>query len=89
MHELAHLILKHRPSHIVEVGQLPFALRTYDPEQEEEATWLGGCLQIPRSALVWAVKRNMSEQKIADHFGSSVELAKYRLQVTGVSKLAV
>ncbi len=84
MHELAHILCKHRPSHMIQSGSLPFALRTYDPAQEEEAGWLGGCLQLPRPALLWSVQRGMTNDEIAAHFGASSDMVKYRRRTTGV-----
>ncbi|MCC6192455.1 MAG: ImmA/IrrE family metallo-endopeptidase [Anaerolineales bacterium] len=84
MHELAHVLCKHHPSHMIQSGALPFALRTYDKEQEEEAGWLGGCLQLPRPALLWAIERGMTERAILDHFGTSQDLFRYRRRLTGV-----
>ena len=52
MHEMAHLICKHKPAELVPVGGFPFSLREYDAVQEEEANWLGACLQLPRPALL-------------------------------------
>jgi Zn-dependent peptidase ImmA (M78 family) len=84
MHELAHVICKHEPSHMVQAGSLPFALRTYDEDQEEEAAWLGGCLQLPRPALQWAIRKGMTESAMLEHFGASQALLRYRRRVTGV-----
>lgn len=86
MHELAHILCKHRPSHMVQSGSLPFALRTFDKEQEEEAGWLGGCLQLPRPALLWSIQRGMTEKEMVEHFGASGDLVKYRRRMTGVDR---
>jgi hypothetical protein len=45
MHELAHILCQHKPARIEAPGMLPWASRSYDSAQEEEAAWLGGCLQ--------------------------------------------
>lgn len=84
MHELAHILCKHHPSHMIQAANLPFALRTYDKEQEEDASWLGGCLQIPRVALLWVIEAGMSETKLLDYFGASRDLLRYRRRITGV-----
>jgi hypothetical protein len=82
MHEIAHFLCGHQPSGMVSVGNL--VLRRYDAVQEEEAAWLGGCLQIPRSGLIWALGRGMGNPQIALHFGSSEDLVRWRRAQSGV-----
>lgn len=84
MHELAHILCGHAPSRLVQLNGLPAVLREFDPEKEEEAVWLGGCLQLPRSALIWALRRGMEHNSIVDFYKASSDLVKYRRQVTGV-----
>lgn len=86
MHELAHLICKHKPTRIEPVGKFPWALRTFDPDQEKEAEWLGGCLQIPRDAILFLAKRGYDNTSIAEHFGASEDMARFRRNMTGVDK---
>lgn len=86
MHELAHLLCKHEPSMVLQISEFPYPLRDYDEEQEAEASWLGGCLQLPRPALLWAARRQLSEAAMVLHFGASVDLIRYRRQVTGVTR---
>jgi hypothetical protein len=86
MHEMAHIICKHAPSVLTSVGGLPFLLREYNADQEEEASWLGACLQLPRPALWWAVKRRMTVAEMAQYFQASEELIRFRRQVTGVDR---
>lgn len=81
MHEAAHILCKHPPGKIVRIGEL--SLRSYNEDHEEEAKWLGGCLQITRRGLLWAIGRDMTIEEIADHFGASQALARYRRNVTG------
>ena len=83
MHEMAHLLCKHEPIGLKHVGGLPFLIREYDSEQEEEAAWLGGCLQLPRPALLWAIKRRMTLDEMVQYFGASSDLIKYRRGMTG------
>jgi hypothetical protein len=84
LHEIAHIICKHAPSILTSVGGLPFLLREYNADQEEEASWLGACLQLPRPALWWAVKRRMTVAEMAEYFQASEELIRFRRQVTGI-----
>jgi len=86
MHELAHLICQHEPSRVVQIDSSFPALRTYDPIQEEEAGWLGGCLQLPRPALLWAIQRGMNDQMIESHFSASPDIVRFRRQMTGVDR---
>lgn len=85
-HEVAHLLCKHKPTELVRMDGLPFPLRTFDPDQEEEANWLCGCLKLPRPALIWALRRGMTDADIVDYFGVSLELAIYRKNITGVHR---
>lgn len=86
MHEMAHIICKHTPSELVQVGGLPFLLREYNADHEEEASWLGACLQLPRPALCWASKRRMMVAEMVQYFQASEELIRYRRRVTGVDR---
>ena len=86
MHEMAHIICKHAPSELIHVGELPFLLRDYNADQEEEASWLGACLQLPRPALWWAVKRRMTVAEMVQYFQASEELIRYRHQMTGIDR---
>jgi len=82
MHEAAHVICKHPPGKIVRVGEL--SLRSYDARHEEEAKWLGACLQITRQGLLWAIGRGMTTEQMAEHFCASEAQVRYRRNVTGV-----
>lgn len=86
MHEIAHIICEHDADTFQQVGSFPFMLRTYNSEQEGEAEWLGAALQLPRVALSWAKRSRMDYTAIAEHFGCSLEIARYRCNVTGVNK---
>lgn len=86
MHEMAHIICKHAPSELIRVGGLPFLMREYNADQEEEASWLGACLQLPRPALWWAIKRRMTIAEMEQHFQASEELIRFRRQVTGIDR---
>ena len=58
----------------------------YDSIQENEAKWLGGCLQLPRMALEWAFKKRMTEADIRRHFCVSNNMVKYRINMTGIRR---
>ena len=86
MHELAHIICEHQSKRVVIVPGVPFPLREYRKEDEKEAEWLGGCLQIPRVGLVWALGQNMTQNQIATYYGASSDMVRFRRNVTGVDR---
>jgi IrrE N-terminal-like domain len=86
MHEMAHIICEHAPAELIQFGGLPFLLRNYDADQEEEASWLGACLQLPRPALWWAIKHGLTQVEMVQYFRASDDLIRYRRQVTGVDR---
>jgi len=81
-HELAHLLLKHDVRRVQRVG--PFTFVDCDPEQEEEANWLAGCLLLPRPLLLAAAKRGDGAEKVAAANEVSVPMARFRLNTSGV-----
>lgn len=81
-HELAHLLLKHEPSQVDRVGDLTFF--DCDPEQEEEANWLAGCLLLPRPLLLAAARQGLTAEQIAEQNTVSVPMARFRLNASGV-----
>jgi Zn-dependent peptidase ImmA (M78 family) len=90
MHELAHIILGHQLSSGVITGSDHFVPSNYNQDQEDEAAWLGATLLLPRPALLWMRRRNMSDDEAATHFGVSLDLLKWRIRMTGIDyQLAV
>ena len=87
MHELAHILCKHKPARIESAGFLPWKCRTFDKEQEDQAAWLGGCLQIPRCALLAVLKQKLDNDAIAAHFRASPEMVRFRRNMTAVDKI--
>jgi len=86
MHELAHIICKHKiPIDKLNLGLTGF-LRNHNEEQENEAEWFGSCLQLPRPSLMWAFKRKVKREEIAIFFNASVDLVGYSIIVTGVNR---
>jgi len=84
MHEIAHVLCGHKGATVQCSGVLPWAFRTYNKDQEDEAKWLGACLQIPRTGLIWAIGKQMTDLAIAEFFGASEALVKFRRNTTGV-----
>jgi len=81
-HEIAHILLKHEVGRAVRVGGLTFF--DCDPEQEQEANWLAGCLLLPRPLLLAEARRGLSAEEIAAKHKVSVPMARYRLNTSGV-----
>lgn len=81
-HEVAHLILKHSVKDIQKVGELPFF--TCNPDEEQEANWLAGCLLLPRSLLLTAAKQGLDARRLAEKYEVSEQMANFRLRTTGV-----
>jgi len=86
MHELAHILCGHTVSQDILDTGLTRLLRCHNDEQEKEAEWFGGCLQLPRVALVYCLKKNMSLDQIATYYNSSKEMVEFRLNMSGAKK---
>lgn len=86
MHELAHIICEHKMEKIIIRKDFPFPLRDYNSDQEDEAKWLGGCLQVPRRASVQMIYKGLDINELSDHFGASMDMINYRIRLTGVEK---
>jgi Zn-dependent peptidase ImmA (M78 family) len=81
MEELAHLLLKHKPSRIAFDPQLGIARRSYNREQENEAYDLGAALLLPRERIQRDVKeQQLLVDEIADAHGCSEQLVTYRIR---------
>ncbi len=83
-HELAHVILEHKPSTVIFSHDGSFALRTFDQKREDEANWLAWSLLLPREALIRTMQKGISIEEIAESYGVTTQLVNYRLSVTGV-----
>ena len=83
MHELSHLILRHETRRLERIAGLVFL--TCDASQEEQADALGSTLLLPRPLLVAAHSRGMSAAAIAREYDVSEQLARWRLNSTGVT----
>lgn len=80
MHEFAHVLLDHPLIDFNPVTGLPRRKAQY----EDEANYLGGCLQIPRLGLQATVQRGYTQEQIAEHFGASVAMVRFRCNMTGI-----
>lgn len=86
MHELSHIICNHHEETDATQNNSGLLLRNHNELHENEAEWLGGCLQLPKEGLLWALKNKMSVKEIAEHFNSSLEMTKYRINISGVKR---
>lgn len=86
MHELAHVICEHETPDSSRIDGIGILLRNYNEQQEKEAEWLGGCLQLPRDALLWHIKRCQSVKEIAEVFSASETMVRFRINSTGVNR---
>lgn len=87
MHELAHIICKHERNQKEYPFPIPFGMHGYDELQEEEAKFLGGALQISTPCLLWARKNKASVESIAMKYNASIEMVRYRMNITGIFRL--
>lgn len=81
-HEASHLLLQHSVKEIETFGGLSFF--TCDPDEEQEANWLAGCLLLPRELLLRATRNRLTIDEIAERYGVSTQMAAFRLRTTGV-----
>ena len=81
-HELAHILLDHDVREIQQLAGHTFI--TCNPEQEQEATWLAGCLLLPRSLLLREAYAGTSAEAIAAKYQVSEHMARFRLNTSGV-----
>ena len=84
-HEMAHLLLRHKPATMHFLSDGSMALRSYDQKQEEEASWFAGCLLLPRSALLAIVASNVSHAAACQSYNVSGNLLTFRLNISGVN----
>jgi Zn-dependent peptidase ImmA (M78 family) len=81
-HELAHILLDHDAREIQRLAGHTFI--TCNTEQEEEATWLAGCLLLPRALLLREAYAGTNAETIAVKYKVSQHMARFRLNTSGV-----
>ncbi|WP_417377272.1 ImmA/IrrE family metallo-endopeptidase [Gimesia maris] len=77
-HELAHAILLHPPTVIFKC----------DPESEAEAAWLGPALLVSSAAAIKIAMDGTDYSNAANAYGTSTDLMRMRLGVTGATTIA-
>jgi hypothetical protein len=81
-HEAAHIMLNHDVREIQQIAGHTFL--TCNPEQEEEANWLAGCLLLPRALLLREAHGGTDVETLATKFEVSTQMARFRLNTSGV-----
>ena len=82
-HEFAHLLLGHE-AEVIAITEK--GCRNFDSEKEREADWLSGCILIPEKAAHRLVFDDRPQDQIALEYGVSLDMLKYRLNVSGAYK---
>jgi hypothetical protein len=81
MEELAHLLLKHKPTRIAPDPKLGVVRRSFNREQENEAYDLGAALLLPKERIQHDVKEEqLTASEIADAHRCSQQLVEYRIR---------
>jgi Zn-dependent peptidase ImmA (M78 family) len=83
-HEIAHVILGHKPATLIMSNDGQLVMRSYDQQQEDEANCLAWSLLLPREGLLYCRRNKFSSAQIAERFGVSEKLVQYRVGVTGI-----
>ena len=86
MHEMAHVICGHE-GQAIPFGS-DFALRAHDPVHEEEAHRMGSILQIPEDGLFWHLVDGRSDEEIAEIYGASLRMVRWRKSKSGATRRA-
>ena len=81
-HELAHGLLLHKPTPTFD----DLGCRYWSKEIEDEANWLSGVMLVPDEAALTTVKNGLDLKQAALRYGVSVDLIRYRINVSGARK---
>jgi Zn-dependent peptidase ImmA (M78 family) len=83
-HEASHLLLGHKVREIEQLGGLSFF--TCDPDEEQEASWLAGCLLLPRDLITRSLRNGLDAAAIAEANTVSIQMANFRIRATGAER---
>ena len=83
-HELSHGLLGHQPTPALDNR----GCRLWDQVIEEEANILAGVLLLPQDACVAMALRGASDAQVAEAYGTSIDMARWRMGVSGARKIA-
>jgi len=81
-HELAHGLLLHPPTPALDDK----GCRYWSNVIEDEANWLSGVLLVPDEAAIAVVKNGVGLENAAAYYGVSVQMMKFRINVSGARK---
>lgn len=81
-HELSHVLLEHEPGPMRGEGES----RTWNPEQEKEAAWMGSVLLVPEHVALRIARHDTPMTGAASSYGVSVALMQWRLRMSGALK---
>lgn len=82
-HELGHGLRLHEPRYAIVNG-----CRDYSKAEEDEASWLAGCLLVPREAALAVAQAREPLDQAAERFRVSLELMRMRVYATGAKRQA-
>lgn len=82
LEEIWHILLGHKLTKISKVAEAYG--RTYDSAEEHDAYYLAAATLLPREAVIQAVSERRNSLEIAQLFGTSPELADYRIKRLGL-----
>jgi hypothetical protein len=83
-HEIGHIVLRHEPAKMFVTPDGLMMMSEYNLLHEEEATWFGGAILVPRDALLDVIRRGLSDAEAADYYGVSLAILRMRRNLTGV-----
>jgi hypothetical protein len=78
MEEVAHKFMGHKPTRLSLLDN--GSSRGYDQQSEADAYWTAAASLLPAKAVSMAVWRSRTAESIANEFGTSVELAEFRIK---------
>jgi Zn-dependent peptidase ImmA (M78 family) len=81
MEEVCHILLGHHRSTISPDQE---KLRDYNHRIEEEAYGVGAAVLLPHEALASSIDKGWQLQQIAEYFGISVSLVRFRCKFLGI-----
>lgn len=87
MHELSHIIIRHKPQMTHHSEKIGILLRQYDKMHEEEADCLAATLLLPKEALFKIKFSRKSVAIAAKQYGVSKQLMQMRLGTSGVNNI--
>jgi len=82
-HEISHIVLRHDTAQIMHAD----GTRNFDSALEEEASNLGGILQVPDKAALYILSENIPIPKACDDYKVSPQLMEWRLNKSGARRI--